>query len=576
MFFFLSFFLSLSFYFQRRRSSIPKLKDSKAVKRRSSLKVEQKLDDEFEKLYEEVVDNKQTVVDDKILAVNVDDPEKVETKFEEIIHAYDSNDDNYFIPTEKLKLSKIPWRKKENSNKTGAVEKKKATVTDANLKDGGFKVSASTITTKRFARGHSVNLSNSQKPGTELSIEPNHTHVVQRATSVNDAAFGGKMTRAMENVQGYEEKIEIENTENSRKITKMTTRIPIKPDQINRSLSRELNRRPVSLDDRDFVNRQVAKREELKNGISTNITHETIISEPQIRTEKITRSISRTFSRDGKSVVLSSKNRKSNNEDSTRLITSDHESDKFNQISNLDSVQDNTQKTLKDEMYTKEITTLPAAEITTTTHSYIKGTIKNVERSKSVEWKAADEVITKQYKRTYSENKFSKYNIDVKTPETIIDDNNTILDDIKSKMSVIKAESNERQYLLEDNKVIQKINDNENSSVSNDPEENDVLNNSRSTQDTANRTEINKNLPAQEVLNSNNDVALPNTSGNTQNIPIIKGNIDRLKTQLSVKDTDLSKKDMDIKDDQPKKKSVLSKIAMFEVSDTFLKYKYIL
>lgn len=576
MFFFLSFFLSLSFYFQRRRSSIPKLKDSKAVKRRSSLKVEQKLDDEFEKLYEEVVDNKQTVVDDKILAVNVDDPEKVETKFEEIIHAYDSNDDNYFIPTEKLKLSKIPWRKKENSNKTGAVEKKKATVTDANLKDGGFKVSASTITTKRFARGHSVNLSNSQKPGTELSIEPNHTHVVQRATSVNDAAFGGKMTRAMENVQGYEEKIEIENTENSRKITKMTTRIPIKPDQINRSLSRELNRRPVSLDDRDFVNRQVAKREELKNGISTNITHETIISEPQIRTEKITRSISRTFSRDGKSVVLSSKNRKSNNEDSTRLITSDHESDKFNQISNLDSVQDNTQKALKDEIYTKEITTLPAAEITTTTHSYIKGTIKNVERSKSVEWKAADEVITKQYKRTYSENKFSKYNIDAKTPETIIDDNNTILDDIKSKMSVIKAESNERQYLLEDNKVIQKINDNENSSVSNDPEENDVLNNSRSTQDTANRTEINKNLPAQEVLNSNNDVALPNTSGNTQNIPIIKGNIDRLKTQLSVKDTDLSKKDMDIKDDQPKKKSVLSKIAMFEVSDTFLKYKYIL
>lgn len=576
MFFFLSFFLSLSFYFQRRRSSIPKLKDSKAVKRRSSLKVEQKLDDEFEKLYEEVVDNKQTVVDDKILAVNVDDPEKVETKFEEIIHAYDSNDDNYFIPTEKLKLSKIPWRKKESSNKTGAVEKKKATVTDANLKDGGFKVSASTITTKRFARGHSVNLSNSQKPGTELSIEPNHTHVVQRATSVNDAAFGGKMTRAMENVQGYEEKIEIENTENSRKITKMTTRIPIKPDQINRSLSRELNRRPVSLDDRDFVNRQVAKREELKNGISTNITHETIISEPQIRTEKITRSISRTFSRDGKSVVLSSKNRKSNNEDSTRLITSDHESDKFNQISNLDSVQDNTQKALKDEIYTKEITTLPAAEITTTTHSYIKGTIKNVERSKSVEWKAADEVITKQYKRTYSENKFTKYNIDVKTPETIIDDNNTILDDIKSKMSVIKAESNERQYLLEDNKVIQKINDNENSSVSNDPEENDVLNNSRSTQDTANRTEINKNLPAQEVLNSNNDVALPNTSGNTQNIPIIKGNIDRLKTQLSVKDTDLSKKDMDIKDDQPKKKSVLSKIAMFEVSDTFLKYKYIL
>lgn len=576
MFFFLSFFLSLSFYFQRRRSSIPKLKDSKAVKRRSSLKVEQKLDDEFEKLYEEVVDNKQTVVDDKILAVNVDDPEKVETKFEEIIHAYDSNDDNYFIPTEKLKLSKIPWRKKESSNKTGAVEKKKATVTDANLKDGGFKVSASTITTKRFARGHSVNLSNSQKPGTELSIEPNHTHVVQRATSVNDAAFGGKMTRAMENVKGYEEKIEIENTENSRKITKMTTRIPIKPDQINRSLSRELNRRPVSLDDRDFVNRQVAKREELKNGISTNITHETIISEPQIRTEKITRSISRTFSRDGKSVVLSSKNRKSNNEDSTRLITSDHESDKFNQISNLDSVQDNTQKALKDEIYTKEITTLPAAEITTTTHSYIKGTIKNVERSKSVEWKAADEVITKQYKRTYSENKFTKYNIDVKTPETIIDDNNTILDDIKSKMSVIKAESNERQYLLEDNKVIEKINDNENSSVSNDPEENDVLNNSRSTQDTANRTEINKNLPAQEVLNSNNDVALPNTSGNTQNIPIIKGNIDRLKTQLSVKDTDLSKKDMDIKDDQPKKKSVLSKIAMFEVSDTFLKYKYIL
>ncbi|CAB3232256.1 unnamed protein product [Arctia plantaginis] len=546
-----------------RRSSIPKLKDSKAIKRRSSLK-----DDEFEKLYEEVVDNKNNVVDDKILVGSIDDPEKVETKFEEIIHAYDSNDENYFMPTEKLKLSKIPWRKKDSANKTGAVEKKKATVTDANLKDGGFKVSATTITTKRFARGNSVNLSNSQRSGTELSIEPNHTHVVQRAISLNEPV-GAKTIREIEDVQGYEEKMEFEENENGRKITKTITRIPMKPDQINRSISRELNRRPASLDDRVLVNREVTKREEMKNGSSKTISRDTVSSEPQIRTEKITRSISRTFSRDGKSIILSSKNRQIYNEDSTRLTSDYSESDKFNQIPNHDFEPDRNQNALKVEKFTEDSTNLPLPEITNTTYSYIKGSIKNVERSKSVEWKAADEVLTKQYTRTYSENKFTKYDDDKKS-EKIIDENKSILDDIKSTTAMIITQSEELQYSVESNddeKHIQ-TNDNDNvTSVSKDQEHETILNNFKSTQETADKTEVSKNLPAQEVMNINNDVALPNTSIDTQNIPILKGNVDRLKTQLSVKDTDLTKKDIvshNPKDEQPKKKSVLSKIAMFE------------
>ncbi|XP_047518930.1 uncharacterized protein LOC125058826 isoform X2 [Pieris napi] len=109
---------------QRRKSSIPRLKDMKKVvttakaekentdpKRNVSLRTEE----EFDKIFEEIKQNS-----DRHSNAFVRDPEKIEMKFEEIIHDYDENKVEP-INVEKLK-SRIPMLKRKSEHDIEATK----------------------------------------------------------------------------------------------------------------------------------------------------------------------------------------------------------------------------------------------------------------------------------------------------------------------------------------------------------------------------------------------------------------------------------------------------------------------
>lgn len=55
----------------------------------SMIEINDQLDDEFDKLYEEIVDTEAESLPEEILNTKVKDPEKLDSKFEEIVHQYD-------------------------------------------------------------------------------------------------------------------------------------------------------------------------------------------------------------------------------------------------------------------------------------------------------------------------------------------------------------------------------------------------------------------------------------------------------------------------------------------------------
>ncbi|RVE46079.1 hypothetical protein evm_009243 [Chilo suppressalis] len=102
----------------QRRSSIPKLKKSTSIERENSEeKIQPKeiasapIEDEFDKIYDETVTSPVSI-DDNILNTVIDDPVKIENSFEEIIHAYDENEQP--VNVEKPKHSKIPMLKRKS------------------------------------------------------------------------------------------------------------------------------------------------------------------------------------------------------------------------------------------------------------------------------------------------------------------------------------------------------------------------------------------------------------------------------------------------------------------------------
>ncbi|CAF4891734.1 unnamed protein product [Pieris macdunnoughi] len=109
---------------QRRKSSIPRLKDmkklvttAKAEKENTDPKtvVSPRTEEEFDKLFEEIKQNS-----DRHSNAFVKDPEKIEMKFEEIIHDYDENKVEP-INVEKLK-SRIPMLKRKSEHDIEATK----------------------------------------------------------------------------------------------------------------------------------------------------------------------------------------------------------------------------------------------------------------------------------------------------------------------------------------------------------------------------------------------------------------------------------------------------------------------
>lgn len=582
--------------------------------------VEAQILDEFDKIYEEIVDDpqKDVDIDDKVLAVKIDDPEKVETKFEEIIHAYDSNDDSYFTPSGRIKLSKIPWRRKDDGgyrSRPLADRVKRSYSEDTKMKDGGFKVSATTITTKRFSRGNSADLSNSQRVDiVEIKSSPNGsdkdfvqeyvvtettedvpitTNVISRGLKREislDSGDDSKTVKKIEKSEGNtEETVKIEEFEGGRRITKETitrqnfkTGIPIKHEKVNKSLSKELNRRPPSLDDRDFVNREVIKRESFENSGSKTIIKESIVKEIPIKSEKVTRGISRTFSRDGKSITMSPKS-KENVTETSKMVTDENtiieniqmDTDilKYNKDIK-DDKPDIKKVDIKAEYILKESAIKGIPVISKTTHSYSKGHIQNVEISKTIEWKQANEIRRKTYGRSFSENKKEigdkKFGPTVIKKEAVIEtktlkENVPVVEESKLPSNDEKndIQIQEMQYISESIDVSK---DRTNIKHKDDTNSNNLI-------DTP--AEDNKERPIEKVkvktpiFKEPVDNLPEKKDSNIPPVTILKGNVGRLISQISVKESQEVKKEIDIEEDLPKKKSVLSKIAMFEVREFF-------
>lgn len=82
----------------------------------SMIEINDQLDDEFDKLYEEIVDTEAESLPEEILNTKVKDPEKLDSKFEEIVHQYDevTIEQVKVEPVDKARYSKIPLLKRRS------------------------------------------------------------------------------------------------------------------------------------------------------------------------------------------------------------------------------------------------------------------------------------------------------------------------------------------------------------------------------------------------------------------------------------------------------------------------------
>uniref|UniRef100_A0A2A4JN96 NADP-dependent oxidoreductase domain-containing protein n=1 Tax=Heliothis virescens TaxID=7102 RepID=A0A2A4JN96_HELVI len=482
-----------------RRSSIPKLKDAKkVVKRDTSLKIEPRVDDEFDKLYEEIIDNKQKDIDDKLLTVTIDDPEKIETKFEEIIHAYDENEHEKHTVTRVSKIPALRRKDDERPSRIGALidrAKDKSAPSETKLKDGGFKVTASTIRTKRFSRGNSRDLSKE-----EHQIEV--TETIHIKESGDNDVFGNdskteKSTRITkqvikdnkadsETIDSNEDGVSIttENLEKADGTTHKNKRFTrtISKEMRERRLNRDLNRnleevrkatskkikenltaakvsdiddvidsetpakdniqakpgkekivravsREIKKDGQNISNTETVTVENLEDGGSRTITTKTIVTETlrvgePVVTERIVRNISREVDDGNIETVVTTEEIK---DGGTKRVTKEIvkgipvKTERFTrgisrEMGNIkpkinvekeyvtkeeNNTNDNKKEIKKAEQTDKEVKGIPV--YTKVTRSFSKGKIHNVEMSRTIEWKPADVVTTKNYSRSVSE-----------------------------------------------------------------------------------------------------------------------------------------------------------------------------
>ncbi|XP_047039460.1 titin-like isoform X2 [Helicoverpa zea] len=302
-----------------RRSSIPKLKDAKkVVKRDTSLKIEPRVDDEFDKLYEEIVDNKQKDIDDKLLTVTIEDPDKIETKFEEIIHAYDEDEQERHTVT---RISKIPALRRKDDEKPSRIgalidrAKEKSATSETKLKDGGFKVTASTIRTKRFSRGNSRDLSKE-----EQQIEVTETIHIKKS---GDEDVFGKEAKTETSTRSFvkqvikdEHKADSETLDSNEDVKNITSENLEKVDgttnknkRFTRTVSKEMRERRLNRDlNRNLEEVRKATSKKIKENLTAAkvseiddiITKDDVQGKPE--KEKIIRAVSREIKKDGQNI----------------------------------------------------------------------------------------------------------------------------------------------------------------------------------------------------------------------------------------------------------------------------------
>ncbi|CAH0599571.1 unnamed protein product [Chrysodeixis includens] len=286
-----------------RRSSLPKLKESRIpTKRHTSLKLDPKTEDEFDKIYEEIVDNTVKDIDEKILEVKIEDTEVLESKFEEIIHAYDEDVNEKPTITKISKIPALRRRGDDGTSKIGAlvdrVKAKNATA-DSELKDGGFRVTASNITIKRFSRGSSRDMSRESEVTVVKEIDSEVIDKASKTAPVKPARKGRK------NSEKDIMKVDAEDKAKNGKESQVTveervnTSVPVKPERAKRAISREVKKDDKGTvviekfeDDNTKTEIITTKNEGDGTTIKTTTIEREVHSSIPIRTERLIRTYS--------------------------------------------------------------------------------------------------------------------------------------------------------------------------------------------------------------------------------------------------------------------------------------------
>ncbi|XP_063544275.1 uncharacterized protein LOC134752511 [Cydia strobilella] len=163
-------------------------KKDDAVKKDEPVKTDsiKKLNDEFDKLYDEIVDNDAASLSEEILEVKVKDPEKLEIKFEEIVHQYDDPpiEQVKLEPIDKARYSKIPLFRRRSSHDVKLPRKlerrlslKTGTINKSTLV-GDQDANNSTVKIKDIDKAHDVTEKNrlqlSDNADSENAVELNN------------------------------------------------------------------------------------------------------------------------------------------------------------------------------------------------------------------------------------------------------------------------------------------------------------------------------------------------------------------------------------------------------------------
>ncbi|XP_026725572.1 uncharacterized protein LOC113492320 isoform X2 [Trichoplusia ni] len=296
---------------QPRRSSLPKLKESKIpTKRHTSLKVDPKTEDEFDKIYEEIVDETLKNIDDIKLEVKIEDTEVLESKFEEIIHAYDEEVDERPTVSRISKIPALRRRGDDGASKIGAlVERVKAKnpTADSELKDGGFRVTASNITIKRFSRGTSREVSRDNEVSVvKESVDSEVIDKTPKTVPVKPARTYRRKNSEKDNfkIETVEKVEEGKETQNVGEEIRTKATAPVKPERAKRAVSREVKKDDKGtvviekFEDDNTKTEIVTKSEGDGTTVKTTTIEREVHSSIPIRTERLIRSYSHSVNKE--------------------------------------------------------------------------------------------------------------------------------------------------------------------------------------------------------------------------------------------------------------------------------------
>ncbi|XP_072941173.1 uncharacterized protein [Epargyreus clarus] len=545
-----------------RRSSIPRLKDSRIPppivppSPKSESEPSPRLDDEFERLYDDLVDEQDS--DDTLsIASRIEDPVKLENTFEELIHAYEEKAQS--VTVEKVKGSKIPLLKRKSEQeidvKAAVQNKSLSTNTATELVEKQSKIQSVTLNkspvrtlTKRVseAKMHESKAESFQSFKTvNIASKEESFNVSQNIKTIEDAK--NSITKDIkENVS------ELKSTEvvsaNEGTITKIRESVKIATPTFDNLLTNE------------------AILSEFNKGSDKTMTHETKVVNTSQESHVYVQEVKHNTST---SVISNVKDINSGSIEHVTSATTNFNIDETNQ---------------KELSITKFVTSksLEAKDSTTAKAHYEHGTVKyttshSVETVGSKTESNKDKTQTIENVTTNIEGKdVINKNNDKEEVITINRDIN-ITEEQDTTKTVGTKDVNDKEQITttktietQDSKLKERTNDKEQITnvehvTTNTIETKDSKNNEIFKEQSTEKVTTTKSIDkSNDKLNEKDTLDKDIFENNEEDIIILKGKVSRIIRRIDSIDTDTKPAAKNLGDDVPKPKTVMSKIAMFE------------